>query len=150
MRKIFDTSKTTPPSKNLDSTPAAKVTKKGNISENSHSSHEHREPSPTSKKIDPTLISSIHSTKGAIETIRGQITELRHDVDQIQTQINQNQTNNHRKRSVVAPNPPLTHSNAQSRDTRRTSKVESNHHNHNHHHVTQQLTPRRSHICNIL
>ena len=79
LNKIFETSKPIVQAKNLDSTPKNKVTK--TIS---------REQQTTIPTIDPVLITTIHSNKGAIDTIRGQIVELRHDVDQIRTEINQN------------------------------------------------------------
>ena len=85
LRQIFESSKAVLQSKNLDSTPNSKLTKKTPPPANLSGSH--REQSPTSPKLDSTLIATIHGNKGAIETIRGQITELRHDVDHMRTQI---------------------------------------------------------------
>jgi hypothetical protein len=133
LRKIIEASKPILEEKNLDSTPNNKITTKTT----------NREQQTTLTIIDPVLITTIHSNKGAIDTIRGQITELRHDVDQLRTEIN------HRK---VQPNFPMNN------ETRRVSKAEVNthnqtsvsHHHHHHHHVEQPVTTGNSSVCIIL
>jgi len=133
LRKIIEASKPILQAKNLDSTPNNKITTKTT----------NREQQTTFPIIDPVLITTIHSNKGAIDTIRGQITELRHDVDQLRTNIN------HRKGQQNLP---------MNNETRRVSKAEVNNHNptsfshlhHHHHHVEQPVTTRSSSVCIIL
>jgi len=131
LRKIFEASKPILQAKNLDSTPINKITKSVN-----------REQPTPALTIDPVLITTIHSNKGAIDTIHGQITELRHDVDQLRTEIN-----NH-----PVPNLPSN------TETRHLSNAEVNNHNpttfsnhlHHHHHTERPVTTRSSSVCILL
>jgi chromosome segregation ATPase len=91
----------------------------------------------TTPILDPGLISTIHSNKGAIDTIRGQISELRNDVDQIRTEIKQHRI----------PNLPLNN------EIRRISKSEIHNHNSNsfsQHHVEKPEATGSSSICILL
>lgn len=139
---MFESSKTNLQTKNIDSSSTNKLNKNSNNKEISSKLAINREQQTTIPLIDPVLIATIHSNKGAIDTIRGQITELRHDVDQLRLEINNKRTNTC----------------TQDNEIRRTSKSETNnhnqssvsHHHHHHHHVEQGVTRKRSSVCILL
>ncbi len=132
LNKIFETSKPIVQAKNLDSTPKNKITK--TIS---------REQQTTIPTIDPGLITTIHSNKGAIDTIRGQIVELRHDVDKIRTEINQN------RRVSNLPMNNETHPVSKS-EVNNHNSTSFSHHHHHHHHVEQPVPKGNSSVCILL
>jgi len=124
LKKIFEASKPIVQSKNLDTTSDVnKFTKPVN-----------REQQTTNATVDPALIATIHSNKGAIDTIRGQITELRRDVDQLRSEVNK-----HRRISDLS---------TKTNETRRISKNDIKSHNNNN--IGQTVAPGNSSVCILL
>lgn len=127
MKKIFEASKPIVQSKNLDTTSDVnKLTKPVN--------REQQTTNATNATVDPALIATIHSNKGAIDTIRGQITELRRDVDQLRSEVSK-----HRRISDL---PTKTN------ETRRISKNDIKSHNNNN--IGQTVAPGNSSVCILL
>ncbi|CAF0882535.1 unnamed protein product [Adineta ricciae] len=135
LRKIFEASDSHVPSKNLNTIPLDKISKKPNTNHANSSSEQHT-------SLEPVLFTSIHQNKEAIDVIRGQVTDLRRDVDQLRAEMNCRRTHNH----------------TSSTETRRISKSDTNnvnqtsvsHHHHHHHHIDQSSQTGRSSLCILL
>lgn len=125
LKKIFEASKPIVQSKNLDTT--------SDVNKLSKPVNREQQTMNANATLDPTLIATIHSNKGAIDTIRGQLTELRRDVDHLRTEIN------HRRVSDLP----------KANETRRMSKNDAKSH-HNNNNVSQTVAPGSSSVCILL
>ncbi|CAF0917597.1 unnamed protein product [Adineta ricciae] len=172
LRKAFEPSKTAIQEKNITSSQSDAIASL-KVAKNTNENLLVKQPAAINREqqtiavpsIDPTLVSTIHANKGAIDIIRGQITELRHDVDQLRLQVNT------RKRSTISTNPPAIIPSSPTNlppissppaivnnTSRRISKssvqngnqAAFSHHHHHHHHVEPSDTPGRSSVCNLI